>query len=60
MQTKEKMETLLKGPHLHLLLAQTVLVAKVMWTTGSALFAMKVGPCTQESGHYVAETHREM
>ena len=50
-----KMETLMEGPHLLLLLVQTVLAAKVMWTTGSALFAMKDGPCTLESGHHVAE-----
>jgi hypothetical protein len=55
-QTKGKMETLMEGPHILLLLVQTVLAAKVMWTTGSALFAMKVGPCTLESGHHVAET----
>ena len=56
MQTKGIMETLMEGPHLLLLLVQTVLAAKVMWTNGSALFAMKDGPCTQESGHHVVET----
>jgi hypothetical protein len=51
------METLLEGPHLLLLLllVQTVLAAKVMLTTGSALFAMKVGPCTLESDNHAAE-----